>query len=94
MVQFIFKHSATGSTITLNATETVNQMESAISRMFVAKAKLSQRGQVDAESIEAVAECKGIFQEKISQEVVEILGSLSSGWKFENMTFPEYKEED
>ncbi len=92
MVQFIFKRSATGSTITLNATETVNQMESAISRMIVAKAKLSQMGQVDSESIEAVAECKEIFQEHLSQEVAGILESLGSGWNFTNMTFPEYKE--
>jgi hypothetical protein len=91
MVQFIFKRSATGSTITLNASEAINTMEKIISRMIVLKAKLSQAGQVDEEIKEEVATCKKIFQEKMSQEIVGMLENLGNGWNFESMTFPKYK---
>ena len=92
MVQLIFKSSATGSTITLNASEAINTMEKSISRMIVLKAKLSQAGQVDEEINEEVATCKKIFQEKRSQEIVGILENLGYAWDFESMTFPKYKE--
>ena len=91
MVQFIFKRSATGSTITLNASEAINTMEKSISRMIVLKAKLSQAGQIDEEIEEEVATCKKIFQEKMSQEIVGMLENLGNGWNFESMTFPKYK---
>ena len=102
MVQYVLKRYATGSTITIDASDPVNHIQAKLDKMIRLVATLTALGedqeyfQMDDTTFmlpqEAVDECKEILMEVIKTDLSQKLCEVGDGWSFEDLIFP--KPED
>lgn len=102
MVQYVLKRYATGSTITVDASDPVNHIQAKLDKMIRLVATLKTLGedqkpiQMDDATFmlpqEAVDECKEILMEVIKSDISFKLYEAGDGWGFEDLIFP--KPED
>jgi hypothetical protein len=94
MVQYILKRNLTGSTVTVDGSETINQLWSKLDKMIVALSTLKVMGKDHkplAEGVlpkDAVEECKQIFMQSLFADIEENLIELGEGWSYEDMHLP------
>ena len=102
MVQYVLKRYATGSTVTLNASDSVNHVQAKLDKMIRLVATLKVLGedqeyfQMDDTTFmlpqEAVDEAKEILMEVIKTDLSQKLCEAGDGWGLEDLIFP--KPED
>lgn len=94
MVQYILKRNLTGSTVTVDGSETINELWKALDRMIVALSilkvegedhKLLARGELPKD---AVKKCKQIFMRRLFEDVEKNLIELGEGWSYEDLILP------
>ena len=99
MVQYVLKRYATGSTITVDASDPVNDIHTKLDKMIRLVATLTALGE-DQEYVqmddttfmlpqEAVDECKEILMEVIKSDLSKKLSEAGDGWSFGDLIFPE-----
>ena len=100
MVQYVLKRNLTGSTVTVDGSEVVNELWKALDRMIVALSLLKTQGQDNVPLPEgmlpedAVKECKQVFMQRVFADVEKNLTELGSGWSYEDLTLPIHKRSE
>jgi hypothetical protein len=100
MVQYILKRNLTGSTVTVDGSETINLLWSKLDKMLVALSTLKVMGKDHkplAEGLlpeDAVNECKEIFMQRLFADVEENLIELGEGWSYEDMHLPKLSQSE
>ena len=94
MVQYVLKRYATGSTVTVDASDSVNKIQIRLENMIKAVKVLEVMGE-DQKPIagdmlpqEAVDECKQIFMEVVKRDLGKKLHEAGDGWAFEDLILP------
>lgn len=100
MVQYVLKRELTGSTVTVDGSDTINLLWSKLDKMLVALSALKAMGK-DHKPIsegvlpeDAVNECKEIFMQRLGEDVSENLLEMGAGWSFEDLIMPTKQQDD
>jgi hypothetical protein len=98
MVQYILKRNLTGSTVTVDGSETINELWEALDRMIVCVSILKVEGE-DHKLLaggvlpkDAVEKCKQIFMQRLFADVEKNLIELGEGWSYEDMHLPKLSQ--
>ncbi len=100
MVQYILKRDLTGSTVTVDANDSINELWTALDSMIIALSVLKIVGDDQRPLPEgmlpedAFNECKQIFMQRLGEDVSENLLEMGEGWNFEDLIMPTKHQDD